>query len=122
MREEDAPNEELRRAWEYYHTPRAEHPTAPAFATARSLDQIIPYDVSATTEAYPTQPLQVVAGSEVGSKWMGDDLFERAASQDKDFHVVKGANHMDLHDGEAEVGEAAKVLGGFFERTLGKSR
>jgi fermentation-respiration switch protein FrsA (DUF1100 family) len=29
MKEADAPNEELRQAWEYYHTPRAEYPTRP---------------------------------------------------------------------------------------------
>lgn len=40
MREEDAPNEELREAWEYYHTPRAEHPNAPGFMTARSLPPV----------------------------------------------------------------------------------
>ncbi len=26
MKESDAPNEELRQAWEYYHTPRAQYP------------------------------------------------------------------------------------------------
>ena len=37
MKESDAPNEELRQAWEYYHTPRAQYPTAPGYATLRSL-------------------------------------------------------------------------------------
>ncbi|MGQ7102644.1 alpha/beta hydrolase, partial [Escherichia sp. SP-MK] len=27
IKESDAPNEELRQAWEYYHTPRAQYPT-----------------------------------------------------------------------------------------------
>ncbi len=31
MKESDAPNEELRQAWEYYHTPRAQYPTAPGY-------------------------------------------------------------------------------------------
>jgi fermentation-respiration switch protein FrsA (DUF1100 family) len=44
LRKEDAPNKELEEAWEYYHTPRAQYPTAPGFATARSLNQIITYD------------------------------------------------------------------------------
>lgn len=46
MEESDAPNEELRQAWEYYHTPRAQYPTAPGIATLRSLNQIITYDLS----------------------------------------------------------------------------
>lgn len=118
MNEKDAPNEELRQAWEYYHTPRAEYPTSPGYMTARSLDQIIPYDAYNKAEAFLTQPLQVIAGSEAGSKWMSDDLYKRAASKDKNFHVVEGANHMDMYDGEKEIAEAVGVLGPFFKKNL----
>lgn len=118
LKEEDAPNEELRQAWEYYHTPRAAYPTAPGYMTARSLNQIIPYDAYNKAEAFLTQPLLVVAGSEAGSKWMSDDLYKRAASKDKSFHVVEGSNHMQLYDGEAEVDEAVSKLGPFFNEKL----
>ena len=121
LNEADAPNEELRQAWEYYHTPRAEYPTAPGFATARSLSQIIPYDAFNKAEAFFTQPLKIVVGSDAGSKWMSDDLLERAASADKSMHIVDGANHMDLYDGENEVSEAAAVLGTFFTEQLGEN-
>lgn len=118
MTEADAPNEELRQAWEYYHTPRAEYPTSPGYMTARSLDQIIPYDAYHKAEAYLTQPLLVIAGSEAGSKWMSDDLFARAASKDKQFHAVEGSNHMQLYDGEPQIAEAVSVLAPFFEKAL----
>ncbi|WP_111495282.1 alpha/beta hydrolase [Marinobacter bohaiensis] len=118
MREEDAPNEELREAWEYYHTDRCQYPTAPGYATARSLNQIISYDAYHKAEAFLTQPLQIVAGSDAGSKWMSDDLYARAASVDKSFHVVEGANHMSLYDKTPFVDEAVSVLSPFFERTL----
>jgi fermentation-respiration switch protein FrsA (DUF1100 family) len=118
LKEEDAPNEELRQAWEYYHTPRCEYPTAPGYATARSLTQIIPYDAYNKAEAFLTQPLQIVAGSIAGSKWMSDDLFARAASADKHFHVVEGSNHMDLYDRGQFVNEAVGVLAAFFRRIL----
>lgn len=118
LNEADAPNEELRQAWEYYHTPRAQYPTAPGYATARSLSQIITYDAFHKAEAFFTQPLLIVVGSVAGSKWMSDDLLSRAASTDKQMHVVDGANHMDLYDGEAEVAEAVDTLAPFFERTL----
>ncbi|WP_321877010.1 alpha/beta hydrolase [Paraburkholderia bannensis] len=119
MREEDAPNAELREAWEYYHTPRCEHPNAPGFMTARSLNQIITYDAYNKAEAFLTQPLQIVAGSVAGSKWMSDDLLARAASKDKQLHVVEGANHMSLYDVPQYVDEAVSVLAPFFQRTLG---
>lgn len=118
MNEDDAPNEELRQAWEYYHTPRCEHPNAPGWMTTRSLSQIITYDAFHKAEAYLTQPLLIIAGSKAGSKWMSDDLYERAASTDKSQHVVDGANHMDLYDGEKEVAEAVSKLGPFFSDRL----
>ena len=118
LTEEDAPNEELRQAWEYYHTDRAEYCTAPGFATARSLNQIITYDAFHKAEAFFTQPLQTVVGSEAGSKWMSDDLMKRAASTDKNMHIVEGANHMSLYDGEAEISEAVSVLAPFFQSKM----
>ena len=118
MREEDAPNEELREAWEYYHTPRCEHPNAPGFMTARSLPQIITYDAYHKAEAFLTQPLQIVAGTQAGSKWMSDDLLARAASRDKQMHLIEGANHMSLYDKQPYVDEAVSVLAAFFQSRL----
>lgn len=118
LNEADAPNEELRQAWEYYHTPRCQHPNAPGFMTTRSLSQIITYDAFHKAEAFFTQPLLVIVGSEAGSKWMSDDLFARAASADKSVHVVEGSNHMELYDGEKEVAEAISELGPFFADKL----
>lgn len=118
MREEDAPNEELREAWEYYHTPRAQHANAPGFMTARSLPQIITYDAYHKAEAVLTQPILTVAGSVAGSKWMSDDLLARAASTDKQMHVIEGANHMSLYDKQPYVDEAVSVLAQFFQTRL----
>jgi len=118
LTEKDAPNEELRQAWEYYHTPRAECATSPGVATLRSLNQIITYDAYHMADVYLTQPIQIVAGSKAGSKWMSDDLFDRAASTDKSFHTVEGANHMDLYDGQKFVDEAVSVLAPFFKAKL----
>lgn len=126
MKESDAPNEELRQAWEYYHTLARsiqQHRVtllcaALSYATLRSLNQIITYDAYHMAEVYLTQPTQIVAGSQAGSKWMSDDLYDRASSQDKRYHIVEGANHMDLYDGKAYVAEAISVLAPFFEETL----
>lgn len=118
MKEEDAPNAELREAWEYYHTPRAECATAPGFATLRSLNQIITYDAYHMADVYLTQPILSVVGSAAGSKWMSDDLLARAASTDKAMHIVEGANHMSLYDGKSYVDEAVSVLASFFGEKL----
>jgi hypothetical protein len=49
---------------------------------------------------------------------MSDDLYDRAASNDKRYHIVEGANHMDMYDGEGYIAEAISVLAPFFEVTL----
>lgn len=118
LKKEDAPNAELAEAWEYYHTPRCEHPNAPGYTLARSLNQIITYDAYHKAEAFLTQPILAVAGSVAGSKWMSDDLLARAASTDKTLHVVEGANHMSLYDVPKYVDEAVSKLAPFFQRTL----
>ncbi|MDR0214077.1 MAG: alpha/beta hydrolase [Comamonas sp.] len=118
MKEEDAPNAELRGAWEYYHTPRCEHPNAPGYALLRNLTQIVTYDAYHKAEAFLTQPILAVAGSNAGSKWMSDDLIARAASQDKQLHVVNGADHMDLYDVPKYVDEAVSKLAPFFQSKL----
>jgi fermentation-respiration switch protein FrsA (DUF1100 family) len=118
LRKEDAPNRELEEAWAYYHTPRCEHPNAPGYATARSLNQIVTYDAFNMAESFLTQPLRIVAGSSAGSKWMSEDLYARAASRDKKLHLVEGANHMQLYDVPKYVDEAVAVLAPFFKATL----
>lgn len=120
LKKEDAPNKELEEAWEYYHTARCEHKNAPGFTYARCLNQIIPYDAFYKAEAFLTQPLLIVAGDKAGSKWMSDNLYERAASKEKTFHVVKGANHMSLYDVPQFVDEAVVQLGSFFRKHLSK--
>ncbi|HEY9273560.1 alpha/beta hydrolase [Achromobacter sp.] len=118
LKEEDAPNTELRGAWEYYHTPRCEHPNAPGYTLARNLTQIITYDAYNKAEAFLTQPVLVVAGSKAGSKWMSDGLIARAASTDKMLHIVEGADHMDLYDVPRYVDEAVSKLARFFQAKL----
>lgn len=118
LKKEDAPNAELEEAWEYYHTDRCQYPTAPGFATARSLTQIISYDAYNKAEVFLIQPLLLVVGDKAGSKWMSDDLMTRAASTDKRMYIIEGANHMSLYDRLNFVDEAIVELSSFFEKNL----
>lgn len=115
---EDAPNAELAEAWEYYRTPRCQHPNSPGYFPARSFTLLVSYDAYHMAEVFLTQPLQIVAGSAAGSKWMSDDLYARAASTDKHLHVIDGANHMQLYDVPKHVDEASAVLAAFFRSRL----
>lgn len=118
LRKEDAPNAELAEAWEYYHTPRCQHPNAPGFTYARNLNQLVTYDAFAFADFCLTQPVLSVVGSQAGSRWMSEDLISRAASNDKTLHVVDGGNHMSFYDVPQYVNAAVAQLAPFFQRTL----
>lgn len=60
----------------------------------------------------------MIAGSEAGSRWMSENLIERAASADKQLIVIEGANHMSLYDLPVYVDQAVSNLAPFFQRTL----
>ena len=59
-----------------------------------------------------------MVGSKAGSKWMSDDLMKRAVTKDKRMHVVEGANHMSMYDGEQYINEAVGQLGPFFKSKM----
>ncbi len=115
---ESAPSKEMEDAWEYYRTPRAMCSTSPGYVLSRSLTQLVTYDAFNYAEAFLVQPLQIVVGSESGCKWMSEDIYDRAASADKNLHIVSGANHMQLYDIAQYVEETASVVIPFLQKNL----
>ncbi len=115
---EDAPNADLAEAVEYYRTPRAQCPTSPSIAPTRSLMQLVTFDAFHLADLFLTQPIQLVAGEDAGTRWLSEDLFRRAASRDKHLHIVPRASHLGLYDKPELVGEAMSRLGPFFKSRL----
>lgn len=119
LNENDTPYRDLKEAWEYYHTDRAQCSTSPGYGTARSLTQLVTYDAFNMAEVFLTQPLFMVVGSVAESKWMSDDLMERAGTDNKQMYIVEGANHMKLYDIPKYLDEAVAQLAPFFKEHLG---
>jgi uncharacterized protein len=115
---EDAPHADLAEAVEYYRTPRAQCATSPSIAPLRSLMQLVTFDAFHLVEQFLTQPIQIVAGENAGTRWLSEDLFRRAASNDKHLHIVPGASHIDLYDKPEPVAEVMSKLGPFFKTQL----
>lgn len=115
---EEAPNKEMEEAWEYYRTPRAQCSTAPSVAPVRCFTQLVTYDAYHMADLFLTQPLQIIAGSVAGSKWYSEDLYNRAASTNKNLHIVEGADHMEMYDVPQYVDEAVAVLISFFKKNI----
>ncbi|NIY49256.1 alpha/beta hydrolase [Cedecea colo] len=115
---EEAPNRDFAEAYEYYRTPRAIHRNAPSKFTTRSLAQLITYDAFSHADVFLTQPLLVIAGSEAGTRWMTEAIYQRAASQKKTIHIVNGATHIAMYDKPDYVAEATDKFAPFFSENL----
>lgn len=68
-------------------------------------------------DVYLTQPLLIVAGSKAGSLWHSQELHKTAASVQKNLHIIPGATHMDLYDGQGATVATSK-LAPFFKNHL----
>ncbi|HBT4619497.1 TPA: alpha/beta hydrolase [Klebsiella pneumoniae] len=115
---EEAPNRDFAEAYAYYRTPRAMHRNAPSKFTTRSLAQLVTYDAFNHADVFLTQPMLVIAGSEAGTRWMTEAIYQRAASPNKTIHIVKGATHMAMYDQPDYVAEATELFASFFSEYL----
>ncbi|MFV9288563.1 alpha/beta hydrolase [Citrobacter freundii] len=115
---EEAQNRDFAEAYEYYRTPRAMHRNAPSRFTTRSLAQLVIYDAFNLANIFLTQPMLVIAGSEAGTRWMTEEIYQRAASQNKNLHIVNGATHIAMYDQPEYVSEAAGKFVSFFAEHL----
>jgi uncharacterized protein len=80
--------------------------------------QLVTFDAFHLVNLFLTQPIQIVAGENAGTRWMSEDLFRRAAAKDKNLHIVAGASHVGLYDKPDLVAEAMSKLGPFFKAKL----
>ncbi|HHZ8502591.1 TPA: alpha/beta hydrolase [Morganella morganii] len=109
---------DLTEAYDYYHTVRAMHPNAPGKITTRSLAQLITYDAFNHADIFLTQPLLVIAGSEAGTRWLSEKIYQKAASENKTLYVVDGATHIAMYDQPDYVTQAVSQLVPFMHKAL----
>lgn len=112
---------DIKEAVEYYRTPRGQSPNSPNLLRFDSLDKVIAFDAFHLADHLLTQPLMIIVGDRVGafgSYRDGYELFNRAASVEKQIHVVEGASHYDLYDRPEATGEALDQLIPFFRKHL----
>jgi len=97
-------------AWEYYHSPRAQHPNAPSIFPVHSLARLLAYDAFHLADKLLAQPLRLIAGSKAGSLWFSQDALRRAGSRDKSLYIVEGATHIAMYDTPEYVKQAMAQL------------
>lgn len=105
----------------YYKTPRGQKPGSPNKLRFVSLDAAFGFDAFHLADQLLTQPLQIIIGGRPGSFGSyrdGFELFDRAASTNKNLFIIEKASHYDLYDVPEYVDQAVEKLDVFYKGTL----
>ena len=106
--------------FEYYRTPRGQHPRSASFFDWTSIDKMATFDAFAPVPLIGQRPLLMIVGTRAVTSWMSVEAFQRAAGS-KELHWIDGASHVDLYDKERYVGPAVEKLTAFFTENLGRT-
>lgn len=108
---------DLREAYEYYRTPRGQHPNSTNQLLFTSIDKNVAFSAFNQMGELLTQPLLLIAGSDAGSLWQSKQAYELAKSK-KELFIVKGATHMTMYDKPDHVAQAVQKLSQFFKKNI----
>lgn len=109
--------ENTREFFEYYRTPRGQHPhstTSYSFTSLASMMNTFPF---AQIETISPRPLLFIVGERAVSAYFSQDAYSKAA-EPKELFVVPGASHVDLYDVPQYMGQSLKKLDDFFSKNL----
>ncbi|MEF3062730.1 alpha/beta hydrolase [Ralstonia solanacearum] len=107
----------LREGYDYYRTPRGQHPNSKGRFLMTSLDKMLAFTTFHLIPSLLTQPMLLVAGSEADTKIYSDQAFA-LSNGPKELFVIDGATHIALYDIPQYVDQAAPKLAAFFAEHL----
>ncbi|MEU1998188.1 alpha/beta hydrolase [Nocardia gamkensis] len=103
--------------FDYYGTPRAQHPRSIGEFALRSADQLAQFDAYAGVAKIAPRPLLMIAGTEAETKGFSEGAVA-AAGETAELFEIEGATHVDLYDVDQYVSQAVDKLTNFFEKNL----
>lgn len=112
---------DLVEATDYYKTDRGRKPHGRTSFLFSRQARLVGWDAFTRVEILLTQPLCIVVGDKPGAFGAyrdGFELYQRAASTDKNLVVLDGVSHYDLYDQPAAVSQALEHLVPFFREHL----
>jgi fermentation-respiration switch protein FrsA (DUF1100 family) len=103
----------LREGFEYYRTPRGQHPNSKGRFLMASLDRMLAFSSFNLIPTLLTQPMLLIAGSKADTKCYSDQAYALSRGP-KELFVVEGATHIALYDRPAYVAQAVTKMVTFF--------
>lgn len=103
--------------FEYYCTPRGQHPRSMKLMVWSSIDRLAFFDAFLSVDLIAPRPLLLIVGRQAATAWMSIEAYQQARAP-KELHWVEGATHNALYDKDEYVSPAVARLTEFFERNL----
>lgn len=104
-----------REGYDYYRTPRAQHPNSPNRYAVSSLPLQMAFFPFDQLDTISPRPLLVIAGSKADTLFWSQEAMKKA-KEPKELHVIEGATHIDMYDRPQFVAPAVAKLAAFFGR------
>jgi len=104
-------------AYDYYRTPRGEHPRSANRWLLRSIDRLAQYDSYAFINLIAPRPLLMIVGTEADTAHFSREVVESFTGP-KELYWIEGATHIDLYDRDQFVTPATGKLKEFFSEHL----
>jgi fermentation-respiration switch protein FrsA (DUF1100 family) len=103
--------------FDYYKTPRAQHPRSIGAFALRSVDQLDQFDAYAGVAKIAPRPLLMIAGTDAETKGFSERAVA-ASGHTAELFEIEGATHVDLYDIDNYVTQAVEKLTAFFQKNL----
>ncbi|MFG3258340.1 alpha/beta hydrolase [Streptomyces sp. NPDC048172] len=107
----------VREFYDYYRTPRAQHPRSTNQWVLRSVEGMAHFDSYANVRMIAPRPLLMIVGGEAFTRHFSEDAVARAG-EGAELFTVEGATHVDLYDRDEAVAPAVAKLAEFFGEHL----
>jgi fermentation-respiration switch protein FrsA (DUF1100 family) len=107
----------LREGYDYYRTPRGQHPNSKGRFLLSSLDRMLAFSTFNLIPSLLTQPLLLIAGSNADTKIFSDQAYALSKGP-KELFVVEGATHIAMYDVPEYVDQAIAKMAQHFRSHL----
>jgi len=107
----------MREAYDYYRTPRAQHPNSPNRFLFTSVDKLMAFSATTQISDYLTQPMLLIAGTEADTRGYSEKFYE-LSNGPKELFWVKGATHIAMYDIPEYVDQSVNKLTEFFRENI----